>query len=554
MPAALARSQPELQPDATPEVTPAARVAAPVARRDDRPSGRAVAPPSGPPQDAAALQALAARELVSAETPADPRDRRGPLRPGQLVSSRSRSSGAMAVSLFRAGDFLALGVLATVVAATLSPLPLLSTPLRTLLPFIAAAAVGAQLLEGFELYRFGRNEKLSLHLAKVALAMIVSGAVALGVAAFLAAGPGVATALVIWSALGLMCVHMLHVGWWAVVRDWRTSGKLTPNVVVVGATKHAERLIKAAIARRDVNVIGVFDDRMARSPTNVAGVPVLGGTLDLLEHRITPSVDRVVIAVDPSAKNRVREIIDRLKVLPNEVSLLVDLETELDRNAALKRLGDAPLTRVSGLPADDRRALSKRAQDLLIGTAALVILSPVIALTALAVRLDSPGPVFFRQRRHGFNNETITVWKFRSMRVESTDYAASRQVTADDDRITRVGKFIRKTSLDELPQLLNVLKGEMSLVGPRPHAVGMKTGQAESSRLVAEYAWRHRMKPGMTGWAAIKGSRGPLHNPADVRRRVSLDIEYIERQSFWLDLYVMAMTIPCLLGDREAIR
>ena len=146
------------------------------------------------------------------------------------------------------------------------------------------------------------------------------------------------------------------------------------------------------------------------------------------------------------------------------------------------------------------------------------------------------------------------VWKFRSMRQESADATASRQVTADDDRVTRVGRFIRNTSLDELPQLLNVLTGEMSLVGPRPHAIGMKTGQTESARLVAEYAHRHRIKPGMTGWAAVNGSRGPLHSAQDVRRRVQLDVDYIERQSLWLDLWIMAITVPVLLGDRAAVR
>jgi lipopolysaccharide/colanic/teichoic acid biosynthesis glycosyltransferase len=183
-----------------------------------------------------------------------------------------------------------------------------------------------------------------------------------------------------------------------------------------------------------------------------------------------------------------------------------------------------------------------------------LLLSPVILLTALAIRLDSPGPIFFRQRRHGFNQEEIVVWKFRSMRHAAADATASRQVTSDDDRVTRVGRIIRSTSLDELPQLFNVLKGEMSLVGPRPHAIGMKTGETESALLVAEYAHRHRMKPGMTGWAAIKGSRGPLHSAHDVRRRVQLDVEYIERQSLWLDLWIMAVTLPVLLGDRAAVR
>ncbi|MDO8411416.1 MAG: sugar transferase, partial [Phenylobacterium sp.] len=165
-----------------------------------------------------------------------------------------------------------------------------------------------------------------------------------------------------------------------------------------------------------------------------------------------------------------------------------------------------------------------------------------------------PGPILFRQRRQGFNNEEIVVWKFRSMRHDLADARARQQVQADDVRVTRVGRFIRRTSLDELPQIFNVLAGEMSLVGPRPHAIGMMTGDVESARLVAEYAHRHRMKPGMTGWAAIHGSRGPVDTPADVRRRIQLDIEYIERQSIWLDLCIIALTIPCLLGDRQGVR
>jgi lipopolysaccharide/colanic/teichoic acid biosynthesis glycosyltransferase len=198
--------------------------------------------------------------------------------------------------------------------------------------------------------------------------------------------------------------------------------------------------------------------------------------------------------------------------------------------------------------------MGKRVQDIVLGSLMLVAFSPVMLLTALAIKLDSPGPVFFRQRRHGFNNEAIQVWKFRSMYSHMTDHTSAQQVQKKDARVTRVGRFIRKTSLDELPQLFNVIAGEMSLVGPRPHAIGMKTGTEESARLVAEYAWRHRMKPGVTGWAAIKGSRGALDTAEDVRRRVALDIEYIERHSFWFDLYIMLMTGPCLLGDSSATR
>ncbi|MAF58356.1 MAG: hypothetical protein CMK03_10660 [Ponticaulis sp.] len=144
----------------------------------------------------------------------------------------------------------------------------------------------------------------------------------------------------------------------------------------------------------------------------------------------------------------------------------------------------------------------------------------------------------------------MRVWKFRPMRPDrKAEEGIITQVTGDDDRVTRLGRFLRKTSLDELPQLINVLKGEMSLVGPRPHAVGMTTEETEVHHLVGDYAHRHRVKPGLTGWAQINGSRGPVHTAELVRERVRLDMEYVNRSSFWFDLYIMIMTAPCLLGD-----
>jgi exopolysaccharide biosynthesis polyprenyl glycosylphosphotransferase len=283
-------------------------------------------------------------------------------------------------------------------------------------------------------------------------------------------------------------------------------------------------------------------------------VPLLGDTDALLQHRLTPYIDRVVIAITASAETRVHELSEKLGVLPHPLNLFVDGGTPDEDDATLARIAMGVEHSLSGWRDLRGRIVAKRAMDLTLATLGLVAAGPVMLATALAVKLDSPGPVFFRQRRHGFNNEEFLVWKFRSMRHEAADAQAARQIRAGDDRVTRVGRFIRKTSLDELPQLFNVLRGEMSIVGPRPHAVGMKTAGVESAKLVAEYAHRHRMKPGLTGWAAIKGSRGPVDTPECVRRRVALDVEYIERQSFWLDLYIILMTAPCLLGDRSAVR
>ena len=484
----------------------------------------------------------------------DPRDRRGPFRPQRLVSSRERKNGGLLVRLFRAGDASVLLILSILCAAPPARHGLLATPIGDTLPFIVAGAAAYVLLKICGFYRFGRDRSPILHMAGVLAVLAVAAIAGLVLAAQAPDNDAIVNGMMAWGLSAGALFLCLHALWLGLIGRWRHEGKLTPNVVVVGATKNAQYLIDGAIDRGDVNVLGIFDDRLARSPVSVAGVPVLGDVQSLLGHKITPYVDQIVIAIDTSAKARLKTIVEQLRVLPNEVHLLVDVDSETGRNTALSRLADQPLARVSGVGDDDRKAMAKRIQDLVLGALMLLAFSPVMLLTALAIKLDSPGPVFFRQRRHGFNNEAIRVWKFRSMYTHMTDHTSAQQVQKQDARVTRVGRFIRKTSLDELPQLFNVLAGEMSLVGPRPHAIGMKTGSEESARLVAEYAWRHRMKPGVTGWAAIKGSRGALDTAEDVRRRVALDIDYIERQSFWFDLYIMLMTGPCLLGDKSATR
>lgn len=469
--------------------------------------------------------------------------RRGPFRPGRLVPARARVQVRSLSRLFRVVDGLALAGVTAAAIAIARPTP------DAYAPLVLGALALLPALYMLEAYTFHRRETLGRQALRVSAAF---GAVAVVVAlAILVFERGRAnTALAVgWAAALALTTTALHLAWWRVVDHGRREGRLTPNVVVVGATVNAERFIRAALATGDVNVLGVFDDRADRAPPQVLGVPVLGGTGALIGHRIMPYVDRVIIAVSSSAQARVDQLVERLEVLPNPVSLFVDLNREAQRNASLAHFVD-----LSGAATDARRAFVKRAQDLAVGSLGLLVAAPFMLLVALAIKLDSPGPVFFRQRRHGFNNEAILVWKFRSMRHEAADAKAARQVTADDDRVTKVGRFIRKTSLDELPQLFNVLRGEMSMVGPRPHAIGMKSGDVESETLVARYAHRHRMKPGVTGWAAINGSRGPVDTAEQVQERVALDIEYIERQSFWLDLYIIAMTIPCLLGDRSAVR
>jgi Undecaprenyl-phosphate glucose phosphotransferase len=477
-----------------------------------------------------------------------PADRRGPFRPKTLVSSRARLQGWTVARFLQAADVLALAAAGGL---------LLLFPQDDPIALITAAVGGVAVmgaLSAFQAYDFQARESLGRQAVSVSAAFAMGAACACMALLLISPHTSPADALLVWAPVAWIGILALHTAGWFAVRRWRASGRLTPNIVVVGATGAAERLVAAMLRTREANILGVFDDRAARSPRAVHGVPVLGDTQALLDHRIMPYVDRVVISVPSRARDRVGQLIERLRVLPNEITLLLDGEGEAHEAAAIERIAHLPLARLSGPPSNHARALAKRMQDLVVGTLALILAAPIMLAVAVAIRLDSPGPALFRQRRHGFNNEEIVVFKFRSMKVESADARATRQISADDDRVTRVGRFIRRTSLDELPQIFNVLTGEMSLVGPRPHAIGMMTGDVESARLVAEYAHRHRMKPGMTGWAAIHGSRGPVATADSVKRRVALDVEYIDRQSFWLDLYIMAVTIPCLLGDTETVR
>ena len=494
---------------------------------------------------------LYARQRQSSDRRAG-RDRRGPLRPQRLSSARERFQGLGPARGFRIADSALILGLAALFCAVAQPGGLLSIPLTAAGPFLIGSTLLIWSLSGVGAYGFHASEGTSGHLLRTAAAFLPVGAL-LTAATLLGLSRPMALQTAAWLMMSFAAVYLAHVGWSLLVKSWRDQGRLTPNIVVVGATRNAERLIQALLDSREANVIGVFDDRADRAPPNIRGVPLLGDTASLLNHRLIPYVDRIVVTVPSSAQGRVSQIIEQLRVLPNDIALFLDFESG-GRDAALSRMARLPLAQVSGPPRDERRAFWKRVQDVLFCSAALIPALPIMGVIALAIRLDSPGPILFSQRRHGFNNEEIVVWKFRSMRQETCDPTASKQIALDDERVTRVGRLIRRTGLDELPQIINVLKGEMSLVGPRPHAIGMKTGEVESARLVAEYAHRHRLKPGLTGWAAIKGSRGPVHTPEAVRRRVALDVEYVERQSFWLDLYIMARTIPCLFGDKHAVR
>lgn len=483
--------------------------------------------------------------MAGSGLPATPPLARNPLlgrRRSRIASAVVRTSArwaAMAAAIACSIAFLPEGVATSLLHA----LPFLCLPFASATAFVFS--------RGFE---FNRGNHAVGRIIPSAFSLWC--VLALVCVAALASVPGMPANALFSAALGVFASGVLIQAGAAIAYDiLRRRGLFSETAILVGATDNARRLIAGNARSRELDIVGVFDDRTSRAPSDIEGVPVIGAIDDLLGWDQLPHIDRIIVSVTSDARGRVRGLIERLRILPQRVVLLLDLDGFGSEKQTLAQIARSPAAYVCGAPEDLRRAIVKRCGDIFFALTLLVVFAPVLLGVAIAIRLDSPGPILFRQRRHGFNNRIIRVWKFRSMRDDPrAEYAMTAQATADDPRITRVGQLIRSTSLDELPQLVNVLMGEMSIVGPRPHALGMTAESTEVHAIVADYAHRHRVKPGITGWAQIKGSRGPVHTKAEVRERIRLDLEYVNRSSFWLDLYIMFMTAPCLFGDRQNAR
>ncbi|MEL6375355.1 MAG: undecaprenyl-phosphate glucose phosphotransferase [Pseudomonadota bacterium] len=334
---------------------------------------------------------------------------------------------------------------------------------------------------------------------------------------------------------------------------WAQEGRLNRRAVIYGSGPECLTLIEALEAQpdNDIRICGLFDDRgPARVATQVGGYHRLGNGEDLVSYARSNRVDLLLVALPITAERRLLEILRQLWVLPLDIRLAAHASRLRFRPRAYSYIGRVPFIDIFDKPIADWGIVSKWLFDKVIASLALLLLSPLMIATAIAIRLDSAGPVLFRQKRYGFNNELIEVFKFRSMHTALSDANAVKLVTRDDPRVTRVGRFIRKTSLDELPQLFNVLQGTLSLVGPRPHALQAKAADQLYQDVVDGYFARHKVKPGITGWAQINGWRGETDTADKIQRRVEHDIHYIENWSVLLDLKILLKTpLSLLKGD-----
>lgn len=359
----------------------------------------------------------------------------------------------------------------------------------------------------------------------------------------------------LWFVSGLIGLMVFRGVVVALVNHWTASGSLTRNAALIGGGPQAEELVAAlrASPSSDLNLIGFFDDRGGeRSADSCAGLPKLGSVDDALSFARIAKLDMLIVTLPLSAEKRVLDMARKLWVLPIDVRLAAHTAKLRFRPRAYSYIGSVPFLAVFDRPLADWDYVAKSILDRTIGLAALIALSPVMVATAIAVKLDSKGPVLFKQQRFGFNNEPIGVYKFRSMYTDMCDVKATKLVTKNDPRVTPVGRFIRATSIDELPQLFNVVfKGNLSLVGPRPHPMAAKAAGGLYHDVVDGYFARHKVKPGITGWAQVNGWRGETDTLEKIERRVEHDLFYIENWSILFDIQILAMTPLALLTKNE---
>lgn len=351
---------------------------------------------------------------------------------------------------------------------------------------------------------------------------------------------------------GLVCGRLVVS---RLVQRWMNSGQLERRAVIVGGGTAAADLIHDLEAQpdNDIRICGIFDDRSNdRSPPVVAGYPKLGNISSLVEFARLARIDMLIVCIPLRAEKRVLELLRKLWVLPVDIRLSAHTDKVRFRNRGASFIGTVPFVDVVEKPITDWDMVAKRVFDIVFASAAILALFPVMVATAIAIRMESKGPILFRQKRYGFNNEIIDVLKFRSMFHEMADPDAKTVVTKGDPRVTRVGRFIRKTSIDELPQLFNVLAGHLSLVGPRPHAVNAHTDNKTWDDVVDGYFARHKVKPGVTGWAQINGWRGEVDTPEKIEKRVECDVYYIENWSILFDLKILFLTPFRLLNTENA--
>jgi len=344
-----------------------------------------------------------------------------------------------------------------------------------------------------------------------------------------------------WAVFGAVLLVAVRWGIRSMLFNRRRLGRNQRHAVIIGGGSLARQWIQTVRTYPELGLLplAAFDDDPAKAGQDCEGVPVLGACDQAVTYVNERHVPTVFITLPLNAEKRVQQILDQFLDSPANLYIIPDVFTFQLMNLNAFQVAGTPVIALSTSPMNARKEALKRAEDLILGSLALILAAPLMLLIAIAIRLDSPGPVFFRQWRYGLDGREIRIWKFRTMCVTEDGHKFC-QATQNDCRVTRVGRILRRISLDELPQLFNVLAGSMSLVGPRPHAVAH---DEQFRTILPGYMWRLKIKPGITGWAQVNGWRGETDTLEKMKGRVEHDLHYIENWTLTLDIKILWLTI-----------
>ncbi|WP_268797024.1 undecaprenyl-phosphate glucose phosphotransferase [Pseudomonas huanghezhanensis] len=398
--------------------------------------------------------------------------------------------------------------------------------------------------ECHQLYGSWRGERIGRELLKVLNYWALTFAVLLSADYLLLNHTGVRDhAQLAWFATVLLALCGYRLGIRSLLQGLRSQGFNIRRVAVVGTGHCSERLARSIESApwMGLDLLGFYDDQPQQMDLARIGrrVPVLGGLDQLLIDARKGRIDKVYITLSLDSQTRLGQLIRGLSDTTASVYVIPDVFMFELLHARSESINGLPSISIFDSPMDGAWSMVKRAEDIVLSSIILTMIALPLLLIAATIKLTSPGPVLFRQRRYGLDGRPIMVWKFRSMSVQENDKRVT-QATRNDARITPLGALLRRTSLDELPQFFNVLRGEMSIVGPRPHAVAHNE---QYRKQVAGYMLRHKVKPGITGWAQINGWRGETDTLDKMRKRVEFDLQYIEHWSVWLDMKIILLTL-----------
>lgn len=360
-----------------------------------------------------------------------------------------------------------------------------------------------------------------------------------------------------WFVAGAVAVAIARAALIPAVRGLKRVGAFNGRTAIVGTGPQGVDLVDYIRCSDDLtlSLVGFFGDTPLPADEAAAlPLPYFGGIPDLVAAVRSGAIDKVFLALPWSDEARMRAIVLELAATPVEIRLSPDKAGFAYARRPITSLAGLSVITLLEHPLTGMQRLQKSVEDFILALSALIVLAPVMALAALAIRLTSPGPVLFRQPREGFNCRSFDILKFRTMHYHMSAPTSGDLVQAQrrDPRVTRIGALLRRTSIDELPQLFNVLQGHMSLVGPRPHAASTRAGGKLFADVAATYAARHKVKPGLTGWAQVCGWRGETTTEEQLVRRLEHDMYYVEHWSIWFDLYILVRTGATVLLQRTA--